>query len=62
MNTVLLAKKMNLTKEMYLAIMLDRASMGNPNPNPDRNPDRNPIPNLPWRRSSTTTTRRGSLK
>jgi succinyl-CoA synthetase beta subunit len=27
-NTVMLAKKMNLTKEMYLAIMLDRASMG----------------------------------
>ena len=54
MNTVLLAKKMNLTKEMYLAIMLDRASLGNPNPNPDRNPDRNrnrnpnpnPNPNL----------------
>jgi succinyl-CoA synthetase beta subunit len=27
-NTILLAKKMNLTREMYLAIMLDRASMG----------------------------------
>jgi len=27
-NTVLLAKKMNLVREMYLAIMLDRASMG----------------------------------
>ena len=27
-NTILLAKKMNLVREMYLAIMLDRASMG----------------------------------
>jgi len=27
-NTVLLAKKMNLVREMYLAITLDRASMG----------------------------------
>jgi len=27
-NTLLLAKKMNLVKEMYLAIMLDRATMG----------------------------------
>ena len=44
MNTVLLAKKMNLTKEMYLAIMLDRASMGDPNPNPNPNPDPNPNP------------------
>ena len=30
----MLAKKMNLTKEMYLAIMLDRASMGNHKPAP----------------------------
>ena len=33
-NTIMLAKKMNLTKEMYLAIMLDRASMGNHKPAP----------------------------
>ena len=44
----MLAKKMNLTKEMYLAIMLDRASMGdhkpapNPNPNPNTNPNADP--------------------
>ena len=42
----MLAKKMNLTKEMYLAIMLDRASMGDrkPTPNPDHNhnPDADP--------------------
>ena len=37
MNTIMLAKKMNLTKEMYLAIMLDRASMGNHKPAPTLN-------------------------
>ena len=48
MNTIMLAKKMNLTKEMYLAIMLDRASMGNhkpaskPKPNPNLNPNAEP--------------------
>ena len=47
MNTIMLAKKMNLTKEMSLAIMLDRASMGKhkPNPNPSPKPNPNADPN-----------------